>query len=197
MHEQRLALLRRELSSRPAARIERTAGAREAGVALIVRACADLEILLVKRAERESDPWSGHMALPGGLRSPIDADLIATALREAQEEVGIPLARIGVVLGPLDDVAPRTRRLPRIVIEPTAVAVPPGTTATPDLREIDAALWVPLAELRDERAVSEILIELQDGTRVFPSLRYGDHVIWGLTHSILVGFLDVVGRAGL
>ncbi len=68
----------------------------------------------------------------------------------------------------------------------------------PDPREVDAALWVPLDALRDPGAVSEILIELEEGERrAFPSLRYGDHVIWGLTHRILTHFMGIAEECGV
>ncbi|MGH7339454.1 MAG: NUDIX domain-containing protein, partial [Candidatus Rokuibacteriota bacterium] len=71
--------------------MERDPDHREAAVALLVRPRADLEILLIKRAEHPRDPWSGHMALPGGRRSTTDADLVATAFRETEEETGVPV----------------------------------------------------------------------------------------------------------
>ena len=65
-------------------------------------------------------------------------------------------------------------------------------------REVDATLWVPLSALRDEGAVSELLVELGGGSsRRFPSLTYGEYVIWGLTHRILTQFLDLVQAVGL
>lgn len=197
MHDARLALLRGALARRKRARVERSPELREAAVALMVRPAPELEILLIQRAERETDPWSGHMALPGGRRSARDADLVATAFRETEEETGVPLHRVGVVLGALDEVAPLTPRLPPIVIAPVVVAVPGGTHATPDRVEVEAAIWVPLAALREEGAVSEILIELHDGNRAFPSLRYREYVIWGLTHRILTQFLEVAAEAGV
>lgn len=197
MHDARLALLRGALEGRKRARVERSPELREAAVALMLRPAPELEILLIQRAEREADPWSGHMALPGGRRSAHDPDLVATAFRETEEETGVPLTRVGVVLGALDEVAPLTPRLPPIVIAPVVVAVPGGTHATPDRVEVEAAIWVPLSALREEGAVSEILIELRDGNRAFPSLRYREYVIWGLTHRILTQFLEVAAEAGV
>lgn len=197
MLDTRLELLRAALRSRRPTRIARTADQREAAVALLVRPRTDLEVLLIKRAERQSDPWSGHMALPGGRRSPADLDLAETAFRETEEEIGIPLGRVGQLIGPLDDVAPRTPRLPPLVISPFIVTVPRDTEPTPDGREVDEALWVPMNALREPGAVSEILIELQEGHHAFPSLRFGDYVIWGLTHRILTQFLEVAREAGV
>jgi 8-oxo-dGTP pyrophosphatase MutT (NUDIX family) len=177
--------------------MEREPHHREAAVALLVQPGIDLEILLIKRAEHPRDPWSGHMALPGGRRSPSDADLAATAFRETEEETGIPVGRVGELLGALDDVAPATPRLPPLIISPFVVLVPGGTEATPDRREVETAVWVPLAALRESGAVSEILIELQDGSLSFPSLRFGDYVIWGLTHRIITQFIQVVAEAGI
>src|SRR5690606_38544094 len=134
---------------------------------------------------RETDPWSGHMALPGGRRDPTDPDLVATAFREADEETGVALARYGHLLGMLDELHPRNPRLPSVTVAPFVVGVPPDTTAKPDEQEVSAALWVPLSALRAPEARDEILVELEEGPRAFPSFRYGEHVIWGLTHRIL------------
>lgn len=180
-----------------AARLERRPDHREAAVAVLVRPREQLEILLIKRAEREMDPWSGHIALPGGRRSTRDVDLVDTAARETQEEVGVVLSRNGQLLGRLDEVAPSTPRLPHIVISPFVFAVPDRTEITPDPQEVDATLWAPLAALRDEGAVTETLVELHEGRRSFPSLRFGEHVIWGLTHRIVTQFLRIAEDAGL
>src|SRR5690606_40974634 len=125
----RLILLRRSLGQRPVFRHPRPPNAREAGVALVLRPREELELLLIKRAEYESDPWSGHIALPGGQREPHDPDLVATAFRETGEETGVPLSRTGGLLGALDELHPRNPRLPSIVIAPFVVGVPPDTHA--------------------------------------------------------------------
>lgn len=197
MHDPRLALLRDALNTRAAARLERRPEHREAAVALLVRPREQLELLLIKRAERAMDPWSGHMALPGGRRGASDIDLVDTAVRETEEEIGVTLGRDGQLLGRLDEVAPSSPRLPPIVIRPYTFAVPDETETTPDPHEVDMTLWVPLAALRDEGAVTETLVELQDGHRSVPSLRFGEHVVWGLTHRILTQFLEVANGAGI
>jgi 8-oxo-dGTP pyrophosphatase MutT (NUDIX family) len=198
LDDPRLARLRGALERRPAGRIDRSPGTIEAAVALLLRPRDTLELLLIKRAEHEADPWSGHIALPGGRRHAEDADLIATAMRETAEETAIQLGRAGRLLGALDEVEPRTPRLPPFTIAPFVFGVDPETTAVPDPREVDAALWVPLDALRDPGAVSEILIELGDGQRrSYPSLRYCEHVIWGLTHRILTQFLAIAEEIGV
>lgn len=193
----RLSALRHVLEDRPVERLPRAPQTREAAVTLLVRPTQPLELLLIKRAEQASDPWSGHMALPGGRREPGDRTLLETAVRETFEETGISVGRDGVLLGHLDEVGPRSPRLPPMVIAPFVAAVPPTTLAEPNPREVDAALWVPLTALQDDGAVSEILIELEDGRRAFPSLRYGEYIIWGLTHRILTQFLMLADVCGL
>lgn len=192
----RIARLKEVLQHRPVASATREPRTREAAVALLVRPHDELEILLIKRAEHEADPWSGHMALPGGRREPADPDLFTTAIREAEEEVGIA-ARDTLRLGALDEVTPRTPRLPPIVIAPYVLAVPPHTAAVPHEAEVDAAVWVPLPSLADEAAAHELIVELEGLRRSFPAFRYQEYVIWGLTHRILTQFMELTAEAGV
>ncbi|MGH7644285.1 MAG: NUDIX hydrolase, partial [Gemmatimonadales bacterium] len=97
-------------------RVEDAPEAQPAAVALaLLEGSTGLELLLIKRAEREGDPWSGQIALPGGRRDPQDPDLLATALRETLEETGLDLAG-AERLGTLDDLYPRTPVLPPVVV---------------------------------------------------------------------------------
>jgi 8-oxo-dGTP pyrophosphatase MutT (NUDIX family) len=192
MNDARFRELRRAFAQYTPLTAERYQGAREAAVALIIRPHDELELLLIKRAEHEQDPWSGHMALPGGRRADGDQDLLRTAMRETEEEVGVPLSTDGELIGRLDEVSPRNPRLPPIIIAPFIFVVQSDTTPVIDTREVEAAIWVPLSALRDESAASEILITLEGGSRAFPSLVYGEYVIWGLTHRILMRFLEII-----
>ena len=85
----RLDRLRRRLAEhRP--RVEDDPELLWAAVAIVLAPDPDA-VLLIRRAERAGDPWSGHMALPGGRYEPKDPDLLGTALRETVEEVGVAL----------------------------------------------------------------------------------------------------------
>lgn len=194
--DRRLEALRRALAGRPSPRLPADPSLAQASVLLAVRPTDPLELLLIRRAEREGDPWSGHMALPGGRREAGDVDLLATALRETREELGLEVPR-AAVLGQLVEVRPQARRRMSITVVPWVAAVPLTATLHPAAREVDVALWVPLPELAREEAVAELLIELEGESRAFPALSYQEYVIWGLTHGILEDFIGVARRAGV
>jgi 8-oxo-dGTP pyrophosphatase MutT (NUDIX family) len=192
----RIHQLCRTFETRPAAAVERLPDHGEAAVALLVRPRTSLELLLIRRAVLPGDPWSGHVALPGGRRDANDDSLLDTACREVEEEVGVPLHRVGFFVGALDEITPSTPLLPPVVIAPFVLAVPPSTRAAPAAGEVQAAIWVPVRALRQTGALSEIRVDLPDGANSFPSLVYGDYVIWGLTYRILSQFLELSAGLG-
>jgi 8-oxo-dGTP pyrophosphatase MutT (NUDIX family) len=190
LDDPRVVQLRRAFETRPAAAATRSPGQPEAAVALLVRPRDSLELLLIRRAVLPGDPWSGHVALPGGRRAAADADLLATACRETEEEVGVAVGKVGAFVGALDELAPVNPQLPSIVVAPYVLAVPSDTAAVPAPREVQAAFWVPLDALRDDSAASEILVEADGTRRSLPSIVYGDHVIWGMTYRIVRQLLE-------
>ena len=105
----RLEALSRALAARPSPRMPEDESLARASVLLAVRPTDPLELLLIRRAEKEGDPWSGHMALPGGRHQAGDPDLLSTALRETREEVGLVVPP-AAVLGELVEVRPQMRR---------------------------------------------------------------------------------------
>ena len=195
MTDPRIAALEGALASRPPFRAPPGAGAR-AAVALLLRVEAgEVELLLIRRAERAGDPWSGHMALPGGRWQPGDADLGATAERETREEVGIDPGAQGRRLGELDELAPRSARLPGIVVSPFVYHLAGAAEPRPN-HEVQTALWVPVHELLHPDAVTEYLHDLGAGnTLSFPAYDARGQVVWGMTHRILAGFLELYAQS--
>ncbi|HSH44698.1 MAG TPA: CoA pyrophosphatase [Longimicrobiales bacterium] len=184
---------RRELAGAP----PETPVMAQAAVLLALRPADPLELLVIERAEREGDPWSGHMALPGGRRQSEDRDLLETALRETREETALVVPRTAV-LGGLRSVNPGGgRRRFSINVTPYVAAVDPAALVVPEPSEVETALWVPLTHLASDDAVDELLIELEGESRAFPALSYQEYVIWGLTHRILEDFIGVARTAGL
>jgi len=162
-----------------------------AAVALVLRPGPDgPELLLIRRAIREGDPWSGHMALPGGREQAGDTGPAHTAARETLEEVGIDVAVHGRLLGPVEPVWPQSSRAPSILVRPFVFWVDAPVEATPNY-EVDEAVWVSVRELREPGSVTEHLLEIEGmGPMRFPAFGPRGYVIWGLTHRILTSFLE-------
>lgn len=186
-----VARLQKALGDAPGAQLSLDDPLRRAAVALILRGAVGgdaLEILMIKRADYAGDPWSGHVALPGGRQEPADASLEATAIRETHEETAIDLAADGRIIGRLDELQPSTPALPPIAIAPY-VAVLGGDPPVRLSDEVEAAFWVPLAALRDPASWSNVQIEVRGMRRTFPAFLHGGYVVWGLTERILRQFL--------
>lgn len=152
-----------------------------AAVAVVLTRDTD-SILLIRRADRTGDPWSGHMALPGGRREVGEA-LLDTAIRECWEEVGFRLSP-GELVGSLPDVVPRTPSLPPLAIRPFVFVLPlqPRLALNP---EVASAYWVPLQKLVQPGVYHPVRIELPVGSREFDAYQLGGSVVWGLTERIL------------
>lgn len=170
-------------------RIDAEPGVSRAAVATVLRPrpAGDTEILLIRRTEDPRDPWSGHMAFPGGRADPTDPDLLSTARREAEEEVGLRLADDGVeVLGRLDDVQAMARgqRAP-LIITPYVFLLDRDQPLVPNRREVEEAIWTELSPLWRGEASTTKRYELEGRTYELPGYRVGDRVVWGLTFHML------------
>jgi 8-oxo-dGTP pyrophosphatase MutT (NUDIX family) len=157
-------------------------------VILVERAPEGLALLLIRRAERAGDPWSGHMGLPGGRRGDADTDLLETAIRESREEVGVGLTR-AQLLGTLDDVAPRTPVLPPVAVRPFVFALPQEPTLALN-GEIAGAGWVSVAGMLDPAARRTVEVDSRGGRRFVPAYVTTAGVVWGMTERILSLLFD-------
>lgn len=188
--------VRRAVSSRAAAAVTPAVASR-AAVALVLRDGRDgLELLFIRRAEHPRDPWSGQMAFPGGRAEQGDADLMATAVRETREEIGIDLAHEAECLGALDEVRAMARMRPMdLSIQPFVFRLVTGTD--PALSgEVRSVHWLSLDALLGADLRSTMDYEHDGRSLQFPCVRVEDVVIWGLTFRMLLEFGErLLGRA--
>jgi 8-oxo-dGTP pyrophosphatase MutT (NUDIX family) len=171
-------LVRRALAGRTPAPI---AGCtHRAAVAILLRdGASGIELLFIHRADHPDDPWSGHMAFPGGRAEDGEAPL-ATAIRESEEEVGIDLRR-AELLGGLDELQ-AVRRIPLdLAIAPYVFRVSEDAVAHPSA-EVRGVCWYPLPDLLAGRYLSTFDYTETGNVLRFPCLRIEDKVIWGLTY---------------
>jgi 8-oxo-dGTP pyrophosphatase MutT (NUDIX family) len=187
-----LARLEHALAPADSLSASSVANVRDAAVAVIFRVDADdaLEMLMIERASYAGDPWSGHIAFPGGRREPADVTLLDTALRETREEMGVDILAAGRVLGALERVNPVSPSLPPLSIAPfVAMLARDVPLALSD--EVAGAFWVPLSTFRRTDASSDVEVVLANGirrtVRAFVHERY---TIWGLTERILRDLLS-------
>lgn len=186
----RIARIARALVEHPGALIPGDGVARHAAVALILRVAddGDAELLMIRRASYPGDPWSGHIALPGGRHEASDASLEQTAIRETLEETSLDLATVGHLVGTLDEVHPRTPRLPSLIIRPYVFISPRDVTIVTS-PEVAEAFWVPVPLLAHPSASGEATFIDRGVERTERSFRLGQHVVWGLTERILRQFI--------
>ena len=167
-------------------------GLRWAAVALVLRGVTvrAAELLFIRRAERVGDPWSGHVAFPGGRRDASDATLEATARRESREELSLDLESGARMLGALDDLRPRSAALPSIAVRPFVFALSHDVVLAPNA-EVHSLFWMPLAELRAPSRAAEHVFERGGAWLRFPAYRFGEDVVWGMTERIVTQLLEV------
>jgi 8-oxo-dGTP pyrophosphatase MutT (NUDIX family) len=173
------------------------ADTRQAAVAVILRSDAEsggngTEILFIKRAEKPGDPWSGHMAFPGGHREKSDPDLRAAAMRETFEEIGLDLSTADY-LGSLDQqrAMPRGRPL-NMLIAPHVFSLAGDPVFTIN-HEVDEVVWTHLAPLVSGERHDWETRPLAGQPTIFNGYRLqGGHFVWGLTYRMLKSFFAIL-----
>ena len=170
------------------------AGERRAAVAVILREQHNgPEILFIRRAERNGDPWSGHMAFPGGHVDDTDASLEHTAVRETLEEIGLDLQQYGRLIGRVvhQDASPPSR--------PNGMLVAPfvfelhNTPALHMSDEVADVVWTPLVPMVQGVHHTRKPRQGRIGYGEFPGyVISGEHFVWGLTYRMLQTFFEVV-----
>jgi 8-oxo-dGTP pyrophosphatase MutT (NUDIX family) len=187
--------LRRAFAVAPAAPVD-AADLPAAAVAAVLRECATgLELLFIRRAERLHDPWSGHMAWPGGHIDAGDAGPLAAAIREAREELRLDLERDGELLGALPVVRTHLRKGPGPRhVAAFVFALHRDNPLEPN-HEVQEAVWVPLEFLSDRRNRGCFVWMGRAVPLALPCYHYQGRLIWGLTLHMLDHLLARIGAA--
>ncbi len=141
------------------------------------------QLLVIRRTERAGDPWSGHLALPGGRREPADADLLHTAVRETAEEIGVVLD-LAWWRATLDDLAPHTPVLPPLVVRPFVFQLPAGVEAALS-NEVAVAQWVPFEWFAQPGVFRSLALESRGQRFQAPGYQLDHGFLWGMTERIV------------
>ena len=185
-------LLHEALRSREPDRVDAPVSTRAAVAAVLREGTDGLELLFMKRAEQEGDPWSGHISFPGGRAEPGDDTLLQTALRETLEETGIDLARDGVLLGRLDEIQAMARGQPvDLSITPFVFRLGGLVEVTPN-HEVVSLHWLQLGRLLASEHRSTLELRRAGLRLELPCLRVANLVIWGLTYRMFDNLRELV-----
>jgi 8-oxo-dGTP diphosphatase len=166
----------------------------EAAVAIVHSLESD-SILLIRRAERQGDSWSGQWSCPGGRRDPGDVDLLHTALRELEEECGIRLTR-NDLQSALPERLARRRVGPFLLVAPFLFHVKQTLALILDPLEAAHAEWVPLSILRDLNRHRLRNVPGIPPDTFFPAVDLDCAPLWGFTYRLISDWLGLRSAAG-
>jgi 8-oxo-dGTP pyrophosphatase MutT (NUDIX family) len=139
-------------------------------------------ILTRRRADLRSH--AGEISFPGGRRDAADVDLAETALREAEEEIGLVRSQVSL----LGELPPTSTFVTGYVIHPFVASIPSGLAWTVSEREVDAVLDLSLEEVRGSR--ERTLIKRRGFTFETDAYVLGEDVVWGATARIIENLLQ-------
>ncbi|MFZ5755330.1 MAG: CoA pyrophosphatase [Pseudomonadota bacterium] len=168
------------------------AAATDASVLVPVTATRERPELILTRRALTMNSHAGEVAFPGGKKDASDSDLLVTALRESEEEIGLARGQVDVVgrLAPLQSRA-------GIKVVPWVGVVPPEVSLTANPQELDSIFRVPLQFFLDTPLKSDHVVRWMGAEYVMPTWRYDGHMIWGLTAYIIVDLVNTAYDAGL
>lgn len=143
------------------------------------------ELLFIKRSVREGDPWSGHMAFPGGKIQAEDNSASDAAIRETQEEIGIDLYKCSRFYKRLSDLLTRRHsELRPMVVSPFLFLLTEDVEFTIN-HEVEEVVWIPLDFFKDETNKRNYVWKIGPFKLNLSSYVYDDRTIWGLTYMMI------------
>ena len=177
--------------NRPPRRVD-YAGARHASVAALFT--PDLDLVLIRRADRVGDPWSGHLSLPGGRMEPVAASPLHAAVRETHEELGVELHHAHL-LGELDEL-PTMSPLPPLVVRSFVFTLPEHPTFRPN-HEVAQTHLIGLEALLRGEGRGEMRLKWGAHTYQMPCVDFDGVRLWGLTLHVIDDLLHRVDGRGM
>ena len=160
----------------------------KAGVAVIIKKSDQgYQLLLIKRSTKIKDPWSGHVAFPGGHYEEKDSSIFNTVVRETKEETGIDLLKNAKYLFSLSLSTPLN--MPELKVYPFVFKLIDDVEIVYD-EEVEEYYWVPIYKMRKEKAI----VDFEGAVKKVEAYIYNFHgkkiVIWGLTKRIVDDLLS-------
>jgi 8-oxo-dGTP pyrophosphatase MutT (NUDIX family) len=152
----------------------------DAAVLVAVTDRAEPGVILTRRPMTMRN-HPGQIAFPGGRKDDGDEDIIAAALREAEEEIGLPPST-ATIIGLTD----QYRTITSYVITPVLAVVPSDIALTPHEAEVEAVFEVPLAFLMNPANHKTATIDWEGATREYFEMHWQEHHIWGATAAMIV-----------
>jgi len=194
MHNPTLANIRGSLGSLDRQPFYAKPSPGAASVALILAGPeSHLSICFIRRADREGDPWSGHMAFPGGRADNSDPTHVRVAERETFEEVGIHLDSPAFI-GPLPQMPIRRGRIDTgMALSSFVYYIGLGIVPLLPNHEVADAYWIPFDHLWDIGNSTTLEVVSGGAPATYPAIRYQGNLIWGLSYRVLELFADVIG----
>lgn len=157
-------------------------GANAAVAVLLKLERGRLCVLFVKRVEEAKDPWSGHVAFPGGKRDAEDKDLKETVIRETREETNINLLDGCSFLGVMSTYQSKPR--PDIKVLPFVFLIGDEPLVRLNKKELSEYFWVAFEELVRCRTTARFSFGES------PAFAVGGRIIWGLTYRIVENLIQ-------
>ena len=142
------------------------------------------EVIYTLRSNKVSS-HQGEVSFPGGMQEESDTSLIMTALRESEEEIGLPQNCVKI-LGSLDTMVSRFN----VSVTPFVGVIPDDVELNTSSEEIEACFRVPLSFLLKDKRYRNDEVNRNGETFYMPAYKYSSYVIWGLTAMITVNFLN-------
>ena len=159
---------------------------RQAAVMVLITDEISPQLIFTLRAKHLTY-HAGEVCFPGGMWEPGDATLLASALRETQEEIGLSPSAVNV-LGALPVRLTRSGT----VVTPFVARISHNCLFTPNLQELDAVFSVPLAQFATDLQIRMDSFKREGVSYRVPAYRYQDYEIWGFTAAVTVEFLALI-----